>query len=279
MTSKRVLLIDGDIIAYRAAASVERPVNWGDGLWTLHSHEDEAIAIVENYHEKLMDELKADHAVYALTDSERNWRYDILPTYKHNRKETRKPLLLQFLREYLVNNHEAYLRPRLEGDDVLGILATHPYLLKADEKIIVSLDKDLKTVPGLVYNEQKDEEPREITESEADYWHMLQTLMGDTTDGYSGCPGVGEKAATEALAAGRVYEPYTHVMKSGPRKGVEEVRWQLGEEGTPWEVVRSVFARAGLTEEDAIRQARVARICRSEDYNYQAKEVIHWTPK
>ena len=29
----------------------------------------------------------------------------------------------------------------------------------------------------------------EISENEANYWHMMQTLTGDSTDGYSGCQG------------------------------------------------------------------------------------------
>ena len=31
----------------------------------------------------------------------------------------------------------------------LGIWSTHPYLIKADRKIIVSIDKDMATIPGL----------------------------------------------------------------------------------------------------------------------------------
>ena len=33
----------------------------------------------------------------------------------------------------------------------------------------------------------------EISEEEADYNHMLQTLAGDYTDGIPGCPSVGKK--------------------------------------------------------------------------------------
>ena len=30
------LLIDGDIIAYRAASATEVPIQWEEDLWTLH---------------------------------------------------------------------------------------------------------------------------------------------------------------------------------------------------------------------------------------------------
>jgi hypothetical protein len=39
--NRNTLLLDGDLIAYRIAAALETPVNWGDGLWTLHCYEDE----------------------------------------------------------------------------------------------------------------------------------------------------------------------------------------------------------------------------------------------
>ena len=38
--TKREILIDGDILIYQTALQNEEAVNWGDGLWTLHSYED-----------------------------------------------------------------------------------------------------------------------------------------------------------------------------------------------------------------------------------------------
>mgnify|MGYP003316371416 CR=1 FL=1 len=39
-------------------------------------------------------------------------------------------------------------------------------------------------------------------EHKADYWHMHQTLTGDVSDNYKGCPTVGAKTASKILATG-----------------------------------------------------------------------------
>ena len=38
MKATRTLLVDGDIVAYKAATIAETPIDWGDGVWTLHAH-------------------------------------------------------------------------------------------------------------------------------------------------------------------------------------------------------------------------------------------------
>lgn len=277
--SRRVLLVDGDIIAYRSSATAEKPTNWGGGLWTLHAEEDEALSVFERYHEDLMEKLEADHAIYCLTDSETNFRKHILPTYKSHRKDTRKPMLLPFMREYLMVNYDTFLRPRLEGDDVMGILATHAHLIEADEKIIVSLDKDMKTVPGWVYNDAKDEEPQWVTQEEADYWHLYQTLTGDQADGYTGCPGVGPAAAEKILANPQRLVPQEKTITRGKNKGEVRVEWVEDGPCTPWEAVVCHYHKAGLDETQALTQARVARILRASDYDFKNKEPILWTPR
>jgi DNA polymerase-1 len=82
---KRVLVIDGDILAYQIATNNEQPTNWGDGLWTLHADEGSCIQQLDAVIDDLGSNLSADDYVVALTDKN-NFRKDVLPTYKSNRK-------------------------------------------------------------------------------------------------------------------------------------------------------------------------------------------------
>ena len=241
-----IALIDGDILAYQAATVAERATDWGDGLWTLHAFEEEAISVFETTLRGILNKVDTESFIIALSDSE-NWRKDVLPTYKSNRAGTRKPMLLKFLRQFAQDRHICKLVSHLEGDDVMGITAT-----SGGSYILCTIDKDMKTIPGKHYNFGKNEF-FEITEDEANYWHMVQTLTGDQTDGYSGCPGVGIKTA-EKLLAGVPMEDR-------------------------WAVVVKAFDKAGFGEEEALVQARVARILQFSDYDLITGEIHLWEPK
>lgn len=131
----------------------------------------------------------------------------------------------------------------LEADDIMGIWQTNGRL---GDTIIVSEDKDMKTIPGKLYRQG---ELIEVSELEADYNHLFQTLLGDATDGYSGCPGVGAVGANKLLS------------------------------GNPsWPTVVKAYEAKGLTEDDALTQARLARILRSSDWNSVSKTPILWSP-
>ena len=99
----RTLLIDGDILIYKIATLNEEPTHWGEGLWTLHCDENICKAEVDRQIDELLDNLKADKYIVALTDK-KNFRKDILPSYKDNRKQKRKPLALPFLRQHCIDN-------------------------------------------------------------------------------------------------------------------------------------------------------------------------------
>lgn len=285
----RTLLIDGDIFIFKSCLLAESVVQWDTWTWGKWGNLSEAAADFDSQVSRLLEELSADQIVVALTDGN-NWRKSVLPTYKHNRVTTEKPVLYGALRQYVAETYQTYIRPGLEGDDVLGILSTNPKLFPG-EKIIVSCDKDMQTIPGLLVNDMKAREAiedgegfdysdfvYEVTTEEADHYHLLQTLTGDATDGYAGCPGYGPVTAKKLLGGGQVLEPVEKVLASGPRKGETEVRWLPGRVGTPWEIVVSAYASAGLGEEEALVQAQVARICRYEDYNYKTREVKLWQP-
>lgn len=259
----RFALIDADILAYQAAAVSEQAINWDEEMWTLHAFEPDAIRAFESTLKSLVDKVEATQYLLAFSDKD-NWRKQVLPTYKSNRTGVRKPMLLRFLREYAQEKHPSVSIPTLEGDDVIGIYATYKSKLEpVREFIICSLDKDLKTIPGKHYNFGKDEF-FEISEHQADYWHMIQTLTGDTTDGYAGCPGCGPKTAEKILQ--KALDEGTPWANP---KQLREIYWQH---------VIKTYEKAGFGEEEALAQARVARILRAEDYDDISKKVILWTP-
>jgi DNA polymerase-1 len=250
------LLLDADIIIYRAATVHQRVTDWGDGNISVATDPiEEAILTMQHEVDEYQVATGAKRLVWCVSDSsDRNFRKLILPTYKFNRPV--KPVLCAPLKAWVLANTKSYLRPTLEGDDVMGILATHPKLLPG-KKMIVSIDKDMKTIPTTIYNPGKGTEVT-YTPEESDYWHLYQTLMGDTTDGYKGCPGVGKVNAARIL----------HGVEC-PHGASSPLAWHY---------VVSAFKHAGLTEEHALVQARVARILRHTDYDYKTKQPILWSP-
>lgn len=245
-----VLLIDGDIYLYRIACAVEKEVDFG-GLTVLYSDKDEIVAGFSNAMTSLQQEFNASKIIVALSDK-RNFRKKVLAEYKENRKDTRKPIAYGKARKVIEEKYDCVCKPELEADDVLGILATcttkevklkHP-------RVIVSIDKDFKSVPCILYNPDT-KELRKYSEEEADYNFFYQTLIGDTTDNYKGLPGTGPVKAKDILDSSK----------------------------NMWYSIVNAFEEKDLTEDDALVQARCARILRASDYNFKTNTVKLWTPK
>ena len=247
------LIVDADSYAYAAALGAETTVEWEPGQVSVTADTKEAISTMARKMRELKKELGADKIVTAISDaSENGWRRKVYPQYKAHRKE-RKPLALQAVRDFLLSKG-AYLRPTLEADDVCGILATSKKLVPGP-KIIVSIDKDLRTIPGRHFSPMKrDEGIVVVDEDEAAYHHMKQTLTGDTVDGYPGCPGIGPVKAQAIL--------------EGPGPLPDDA----------WARIVAAFEKKKLTEADALVQARVARILRASDYDFKNKKVKLWQP-
>ena len=279
---KRTIFIDADVIAFRAAAGSQEWVDWGDGTldgarWTAQADGETARKHIDISLEELRDDLEADEVVCCLTDSV-NWRQSVLPTYKGNRTETPKPILLPQCRDYLREKYDAWQRPGLEGDDLLGILTGLSQRFPG-ERILCSIDKDMKTVPGLFYNWGHSVLGiQEITKKDADMFHLKQGIAGDVTDGYKGCPGWGMDTAERYLEEPFMFVAEEYTPKSGKNAGIEQTRWVKREAPSLWEGIVSLYAKAGLTEQDAIVQMQVARILRTTDYDFKKKEPILWQP-
>lgn len=247
--SKLQLVIDADVILYQSTVVVEHEVDWGNDHWTLHSSlEDgkrEFIQRIQSITKKCLEALKHDgdyDITMCLSDS-KNFRKDILESYKSNRKGQRKPLCYVPLKQWVTENYTTVCYDNTEGDDACGILGT-----SLDNVVLLSLDKDFKTLPCRFYDFNK-EELYNTTPQEAEYNMYYQCLCGDVTDGYKGLPGCGDKGAKKIL-----------------------------DTECSWNAVLSAYLAKGYTEDEALTQLRVARILHSSDYDTKTGEIKLWCP-
>lgn len=241
----RTILIDADITVYRVAAKNEEPTRFDNGLWVLWSDEAKTKKDFDEAIENIVETTKADDYLLCLT-SKNNFRKDILPSYKSNRKDTRKPMLLPFLRQHIIENYKYDLRDGLEGDDLMGIHATNPDA--KGEQVIYSADKDMKTIPTKLWD-QAFNTIVDISEEEAERNWLTQTLTGDPTDGYKGATKVGAVGAKKIL-----------------------------DNDCSWSAVVAAFIKQGHTDAEALQQAQVARILRYDNYDLTTNTIKVWTP-
>ena len=244
----KTLLIDADVLAFEASVIAEESIEWKEEMWTVHADMALAKARIVNRVEQFKQKLQADDIVMALTDRA-NYRRVLNPDYKSNRSKSRLPIILKQVKKWILEEMDGQLWPNLEADDVISILATDKKM--DEETIIVSIDKDFKSVPGIYYDFNKDE-THHVSEEDADRYHLIQTLTGDATDGYSGVPKVG------AVTAKRL----------------------LDKEGYEWETVAKCYEDSGLTENDALMNAWMARLLQADNYCFRTNTIKKlWTPR
>lgn len=184
-------ILDGDFFAFRASSAVQKDINWGDGLFTCHAYLNDAIDQFEVLLNQIKTSIHPNTFVIALS-SEHNFRKDVDPEYKGNRKNTRKPTCYQGLIEYIKKNYPYDEQYGFEADDLMGIYcAVKGYT-------IVSADKDMKTIPGYFYN-FLDDSLYHFDKKEAFTNLMIQVITGDRADNYSGVPGYGKVKATRFI--------------------------------------------------------------------------------
>ena len=241
------LLVDADIVVFRFASAFQKNITWGEGVKTEDLDFPKAIKQLDWFVKSLKAKTWATSMTMCFTDKV-NFRYSVLPTYKYNRVGN-KPKMYGMIKKYVEDNYRCKTKPGLEADDVMGILST----LDPGNCCIATIDKDLKQIPGLQYNWAWGR-MFECFIEDCDHYFYQQILSGDPGDGYKGIPGIGAKKAVKIL------EQHD--------SDVEDL----------WPVVVKEYEDHGLTEKDALQQARVARMCRAEDYDYKREEVILWEP-
>ncbi len=235
------LLIDADFIVYKACAAAESEVDFGDDVILVTSNFNDAYNATKRELTKIENKLGSFSSMILFFSDSTNFRKKILPAYKGHRNR-KKPCGYKRVISALKKEYKVIIKPTLEADDTMGIYAT-----KYPGNIIVSPDKDMKQIPGQLYNF---DETFTITPEDGAKWHLIQSCAGDQTDGYSGISGVGVKRA-EAL---------------------------FKEKGYTWKTVVEAFVEKGHSEEEALINARLARILTADDYDFNKKQPILWSP-
>lgn len=247
------LVLDGDAITYRYAAAIAPKLHRYYDLANLDADMFVASQTIDDHVASIAHKLGAKDIIFCYGDMLRDYfRKDILPSYKANRGTKPLPAIVTNLRRYTTERYQWARKAFLEADDVMGIYATMPH---REEMIVVSNDKDMLTIPGYHYNFTLKQDARviEISEEEANKNHLLQTLIGDSSDNYSGCPGIGPAKAKALL---------------------DNV-----EPKDMWKVILATFRARGCTSEDALVQARISKILRYEDWDRSKQQPILWSPR
>ena len=244
------LLYDTGFFAYRFAAGNSEDFDFGNG-WFIHGcNHDNALNDFICHTQELLESFPG-HSIFLVKGDKRTFRHDLWPDYKKNRRDRRAPagyaIFLESLIEY--SKRQGWLCGHfhnVEDDDVLGICSS-------DNTVIVSGDKDLLTIPGKHY---RDGELVTVTEAQADAQFFKQALMGDATDGFPGCPKIGEK--------NKIFRSKEWVTAETPAEY--------------WVQVRYEYEKAGFDELHAITMARLARILRPGEYDLNAGTPHLWEP-
>jgi DNA polymerase-1 len=172
------LLIDGDIVCYRACCG---PDSWSDPEVGINSVLDTLSNVFE-------ETTVYDHEIYF--SGENNFRKKIYPEYKANRRNMERPPSLLLVKQHFIH-YADQVADELEADDLLGLNQT-------EDTCIVSIDKDMLTIPGWHYNFVK-KEYTYISPYFSRYLFYTQLLTGDPSDNVKGAKGIGAKKAEKIL--------------------------------------------------------------------------------
>ena len=203
---KKLMLIDGNSIAYRAFFALPL-LNNDKGI---HTNAVYGFTMMIN---KMIEDEKPTHMLVAFDAGKTTFRHSTFKEYKGGRQKTPPELSEQFpfIRELLdAYGIRRYELENYEADDIIGTLS-----LEAEkegyEVLVVSGDKDLTqlasehttvdiTRKGITDIEKYT--PAHIQEKygiSPDRIIDMKGLMGDSSDNIPGVPGVGEKTALKLL--------------------------------------------------------------------------------
>ncbi|WKA56171.1 DNA polymerase I [Planococcus shixiaomingii] len=226
--AKKILLLDGNSLAYRAFFALPLLTNESG----VHTN---AVYGFTMMLQKILEEEQPTHMVVAFDAGKTTFRHATFKEYKGGRQKTppelseQFPYLRKLIEAYQIKSYEL---PNYEADDIIGTLSLEAEKA-GDEVIVISGDKDLTQLASpstTVYITRKgitDIEKYTVDHIREKYGLSpeqiidMKGLMGDASDNIPGVPGVGEKTALKLLAA--------HGTVEGVYAAIEEQKGKMKE--------------------------------------------------
>ena len=211
-----VVIFDGDVLAYLACKPRRMTSNGkiivhldeeGDKFIPEHTPEEDTQYLMDSWDnfvkivEKTCDKFFTSTYVMAVKGPD-NFRDTVYPEYKQNRRVNSSYVseMAKFvpdLRRLAVHGGMAIESAGYEADDYVRFWAEECKKYGRDY-VIVSIDKDLRCIPGKHYN-PKTEVLDVVEELKASLFYHQQLMQGDSTDNIPGIPGVGPVKASKML--------------------------------------------------------------------------------
>lgn len=212
-----ILLIDADSLIFASCYRSKNDINYEffpDNFYTdikdaINKFDEQYMKIIND-----LEELYPIEAVVTFNGSKGNFRKQITPTYKANRKKQILPPLLHPMHDYVKEKYQSKFCYGKETDDLVAAYWKRlSEEFGRDQVMIVSIDKDYKQFPCLIYNyHHKHKVILDISESDALYNFYEQMIVGDSADNVNFFKGKGVKFAEKYLSDCITKYQYTKKM-------------------------------------------------------------------
>lgn len=208
-----ILLVDADSLifasCYRKRETPEDEKYYTDIADARNKFDEQFMAIVNR-----LEELYNVDKVLCFSGSKGNFRKILSSTYKANRKKQELPPLLNEMHQFVKEYYDSIYGYGVETDDLVARYWFNiSQDLGRDNVMIVSIDKDYRQFPCLMYNyHYKHKEILDISVEEAMYNFYEQMIMGDTADNVNYFKGKGKRFAEKYFVNCQTKYQYTRKM-------------------------------------------------------------------
>ena len=215
-----ILLVDADSLifasCYRSKENPEDHPYYEDIEDAKIKFDHQFMKIVND-----LEEYYEIEKVITFNGSKGNFRKLLTSKYKANRKKQELPPLLHEMHQYVKYQYSSIFGYGIETDDMV---ARYWYEISntvgKEEVMIVSIDKDYRQFPCLIYNyHHKHKQVINISEKEALYNFYEQMIVGDTADNVNYFKGKGKAFAKKYYKDCKTQYQYTKQIQCRTDEG------------------------------------------------------------